>query len=226
MKTEVLEAKYREEIGRNKIKGLKKEGMIPSIIYGNKSTPIPITLEQKELLKVYQNSAFGRNTLISFKIKNGSKVSEETVISHIVTLHPVSKQIIHVDFLKIDLKKEITAEAPLRLEGTSAGQKLGGILIQNTRTVTVSCLPTDIPEYIEVDISQIEVGESITVGDLDTNDTFKVLTDPTGMVVHVEAPKVEQESTDDEDGAEEGETAEGADGTATEGAAAAEGASG
>ncbi len=186
MQIKELDVLLRTELGKNKVNKLKAEGLIPSIIYGENEEPLPITVNLRELNKVYKA---GKNVIIKLNVKGGEKVTEQTVISHQIEIDRIKQRIIHVDFVRINLEKPIEMSVPIKFTGISIGAKLGGILIHNMDKLDIKCLPHLIPDHIEIDITTLEAGKSIKVKDLRVSEGLQILTGDEETVVNVAAQK-------------------------------------
>ncbi len=160
-----LGAKAREDVGKGASRRLRRlEGGVPAIVYGGDKDPQNITVEHKELIKHLEQEAFYSH-IITLNIDKAS----ENVILKDLQRHPAKEQILHVDFLRIDPSKKLTLNVPLHFinEASSPGVKLGGGLVSHSMTqIEVSCLPKDIPEFIEVDLGEAEVGTVIHISDI------------------------------------------------------------
>ncbi len=159
MKTLDLSAAVRKETGKTFAKNMRKSALIPANIYGGEQN-LMISLDEKELMKaIYTPNVYIVNLNVEGKVY--STVIKET------QFHPVSDKILHVDFLQISDKKKITIGLPIVLEGQSEGAKQGGKLVQVVRKVRVSGLAKDLPESIIIDVTNLGLGKSIMVGDLE-----------------------------------------------------------
>lgn len=159
MKTLDLSASVRKETGKTFAKNMRKSALIPANIYGGEEN-LMISLDEKELMKaIYTPNVYIVNLNVEGKVY--STVIKET------QFHPVSDKILHVDFLQISDKKKITIGLPIVLEGQSEGAKQGGKLVQVVRKVRVSGLAKDLPESIIIDVTNLGLGKSIMVGDLE-----------------------------------------------------------
>ncbi len=192
METPVLDVEVREELGKNKVKRVRAEGLVPCVIYGEKGTPFAIKCDLKAVKKIYKT---GKNQVIKLAIKGHPTLTEESVISQAISVNAISQTIIHIDFLKVDLSKEVQTEVPVRLVGLSPGVKLGGILIHNIHKLGIKCLPNQIPSHIDVSIADLQMDKAIKVKDVVVSNGIKVITTPEEIVVHVEAPSGSEDAT-------------------------------
>ena len=163
----VLQAKERKEFRRSELRKLRKEGQIPGIVYGSQSNNTPIYLSESELLKIIKD--VGRNGVISLDV-NGQK---ENVILTDYQSDPLKKELMHIDFLAVDMSKEVTATVRLVLTGTAAGVKDGGVMQQSLHEVSVKTTPDLIPSSIDVDVTNLQVAETITIKDIGGNQSYQ-----------------------------------------------------
>jgi large subunit ribosomal protein L25 len=191
MKEVALSAQSREAATKGHARRVRMEGMIPAIVYGPEFKPTPVSVEEKALRAAFR-SAGGGNAL--FNLATDGKQTK--VIVREVQRDPVTSRVIHVDFHAISMTKPLHISVPIHYIGTATGVKNeGGILQLVERVLEISCLPTNIPEFVEVDVTNLAIGDSIHVRDLnlpgvnimaDKDRTLVVVTAPT--VIKVETP--------------------------------------
>ena len=193
MDIQELEVQKRRDTGKGVARKLRAKGHIPAICYRKEFDPIPLSLEKKNLEKLLSYSS-GQNILMNLNIKDEQGAGDQqTVILKDAQKNHMS-ELIHVDFLVVLLTEAITVEASLRFIGEPVDvAREGGLVQQLKRTIDVECLPTNIPEYIDVDISQLSIGESIHVEDIVVPEGIRVLSDPKETVVILTAPAAEEE---------------------------------
>lgn len=185
----VLEATPRDTFGKNEARRVRAKGLIPAVIYGGQATPEgkPIAVDPKVLMRILHSES-GVNTLISLKLDG----SESRVLVKEYQVDPVEHKLLHADFYRIALDKVMTVTVPIVLRGEAPGVKQqGGIVDFVHREIEVECLPTDIPEKIEVDVSELMMNQAIRVRDLPENPKWKATSEADTMIVHVVAPKAE-----------------------------------
>jgi large subunit ribosomal protein L25 len=213
MGTVKLNAKLREEAGKGPSRRDRSAGMVPAVLYGEEEAARHILLDYKEFYPVIHTAA-GGNVIIDLAIEWAHSADCKAIIKEI-QYHPVRRDILHVDFQHISMNKEITVLVPVEAVGTPEGVKKGGILEMIHREVEVTCLPANIPDVIELDVSALEVGDSLQVGDLKVTDA-EITDDPEATVVTILAPtKVEiptPAEAEEEEALAEGEAEEGAEG--------------
>ena len=199
MLQERIEVQIREELGKGAARALRRQGLIPGVVYGHNFGPITVQVELEELKRLLHHESI-ESMLIRMKL-NGR---EETVMIKEIQRHPVTYDILHVDFHRVSLTEEVTTRVPIELVGESIGVKEGGILEFLLRELEIRCLPTEIPEHIAIDISQMRIGDSLRVGDLKLKEGITVLDDPETVIVLIAAPVVREEIEEVEE-AEEAE---------------------
>ncbi len=186
-----LKVEPRTSVGRSAVRKLKARGVIPAIIYGGKDKPQPLQVSARDI-NAMMSHASGENVLVELEIA-GEK-SNRTALVQEVQHSPVSGDILHIDFHAISMDETIQAEVPLEATGIPNGVKnFGGLLEQSLRALTIECLPRDLPDRITVDVSQLNIGDSIHARQiqLPSGVTSKVPPDLTAFSVL--APTVEEE---------------------------------
>ena len=189
-----LDAKKRDGRGKNEARRLRGSGRIPAVVYGARKDGqapegVPVAVDPKEVLRILHSES-GANTLINLKL-DGS--GESRVMVRDYQLDPVTHQLLHADFYQLAMDKAIIVSVPIVIKGEPAGVKQqGGLLDFVTREIQVQCLPTDIPEHIDIDVSELMLHQSVRVKDLATDPKWKAITDGETMLVHVVVPKAEE----------------------------------
>ncbi len=197
MEKYVLKAEIREKSGKRYSKKLRKDGKIPGIFYSKDAQPVPFVCETSDL-KVIRDHESGVILLALGKKKINGLIRN-------IQYEPVSGRIIHIDVMGIDLKKEVVVEAHIVVKGTPVGVKTyGGILEHITRAIEIKCLPKDIPEQVEIDVSDLNIGHSIHAGDLNI-ENVKIISKPESVLVTVVPPTVIKEEVVEEEAVEEEE---------------------
>jgi len=183
-----LEAKRRDGTGTNRVRKLRLQGLVPAVVYGRGREPMPVIVEGKALRASLHTHA-GLNVLIDLSIVDGSR-SAATVMVREIQRGMFKRDIIHVDFHTIDLSEKVEAHVPLVFTGQAKGVvDDGGVLEIQLREVVVECLPTQIPESIEIDISALGVGDSLHVSDIKLPSEVTLVTSAEGAVATVVMPK-------------------------------------
>jgi len=192
-KSATLNAAVRATANRGEIKQLRRDGVIPAVIYGPKQDPTSLQIKTREI-EVLLGHAVGENILVDLAIDDGGNSTTTKALIQEVQHHPVTGNILHVDLMAVSMDEKITAHIPVEPTGTSVGVKsFGGLLEQGLRTFEVECLPADLPEVITVDISSLNIGDSIHVEGVKMPSGVVVLDNPDVTVFHVLAPRVEAE---------------------------------
>jgi large subunit ribosomal protein L25 len=185
----VVAAHSRTETGKNVNRRLRVKGLIPGVLYGSKQQAICVAVSPKEIVTILR-SASGANTLFDLELAG----TRRRVILKEFQLQPVNHQMLHADFYEVALDKILQIKVHIELHGTPIGVKTqGGVLDFVTRELEVECLPMNIPEKLLVDVSELEIGRHIRVSDIKVSDKVKVLTEADIVVVHVVAPRAEEE---------------------------------
>jgi large subunit ribosomal protein L25 len=191
----VLEATTRTRFGKNEAGRLRREGLLPSVLYGGatreggKPEAVSISVEPKALLRILHSQS-GANTIITLALGSESP----KVMLREFQLDPVSRELLHADFYRVAMDKAITVTVPLLLRGEAPGVKQqGGLLDFVHREIDIECLPTDIPEHIEVDVSELMLNQSLRLRDIIGSMKWKPVSEADLMLVHVVAPKAEVE---------------------------------
>jgi large subunit ribosomal protein L25 len=184
----VVSAKTREERGKNAARRLRRDGLIPGVVYGGKGGNIAVAVDPKVLRKVLRSET-GRNTILKLDITDKGATA---AILKSWQVDPVRENFLHADFYRIAMDVAIRVTVPVATKGEAIGVKTsGGILELVLREIEVECLPGDIPEKIEVDVSELEINRAVRVSALPVSAKVKILEDPDQVVVHVVSVKEE-----------------------------------
>jgi len=203
-----LEVTRRDGRGKNEARRLRAAGRIPAVVYGaHKDGQAPegvaVAVDPKAVLQILRSDA-GANTLINLKLDGG----ESRVMVRDYQVDPVSNRLLHADFYQLRMDRVMEATVPVVLHGESQGVKLqGGMLDFVNREIEVECLPADIPEHIDVDVTNLMLNEGIRVRDLPVDPKWKPLSDANLLLVHVVMPKAEESAQAAEEEAAAGEAA-------------------
>jgi len=188
-----LDAVKREERRKNEANRLRASGKIPAVVYGPRKDgkapeSVALAVDPKAVLRILHSDS-GANTLINLRVDG----TEARVMVKEYQLDPVTHALLHADFYQLAMDKAIVVTVPIALKGEPRGVKLqGGIVDFVTRDIEVQCLPADIPEHIDLDITELMVNQSLRVRDLPQSEKWKALTDGDTMLVHVVVPKAEE----------------------------------
>ena len=191
MNNPVVEVTRREKLGKNRSRRLRRGGQIPAILYGARRDTVPVSVDPEKLLEILRSES-GVNTIFQLNLKGTDKTRHVMIKDYQVD--PVRNHLLHADFLRVQMDEVMEVDVPVHLTGEAPGVKLdGGILEHVTRDVMVACLPTDIPEHIDADVSQLKIGDSIRVSDLPKVDTYRILSDLDQVLVVCSPPTKEEE---------------------------------
>ena len=213
MKSITINGSQRESVGKKATKALRNAGQVPCVLYGG-DKPFHFSAPELAFSKlVYTANA---HTVV-ITLDNGETLN---AVLQDLQFHPVTDRILHVDFYQLFEDKEIALDIPVHLVGNSKGVKNGGVLRRNNRKLRIKALPANLPDFIEIDITPLKIGDTVAGGDLPGGDYTFLQTDTT-VVCRVSTSRVAiEDEEDEEEGVEGEEGAEGAEGAAAEGAEA------
>jgi len=183
-----LQVELRTKIGRGPARRLRQTETIPAILYGPKTAPLPLAVPALSLLKLLRDMG-EESKLIRLVIGQGENRQMRQALIREVQTHPVRRRFLHVDFYEVPLDQPILVEVPVELDGESIGEKKGGTLNLIRRTLSVRCLPGEIPERVHIDVSGMDLGSSVHVGDLINRVPFELMDDKTTAVVSIAVPE-------------------------------------
>jgi large subunit ribosomal protein L25 len=208
-----LIAERRPAAGKGPAGRIRREGLVPAVVYGLGADNVSVSVSQRELVHILSGGS-GMNTLITLNIDG----TEELAIARQLQRHPVKGNVIHVDFVRVRADQTIQAEIPVHLTGEAEGAVRGGILEQLVHTLTVEAKPSDFPPSIEYDVAAMEIGSQVYVRDLVAPPGVTVLQSGDDLVAQISAPRVAEaeEGAEGEVAAVEGVPAEGAAAPAAE----------
>ncbi len=192
----VLEAKKRIMKGKQGVRKLRNQALIPAILYGRGKESVSLEINEKDIKKII-NTGSWESVVIDLKVEGDNEVTN--VIIKDIQVDPIKRNLLHLDLCEISLKEKIKVHMHIETVGEAPGVKSnGGILEHITREIEIECLPTKIPESIKIDISALEIGDAITVGGLAVSDDIKIITDQERVVVKVIPPTVLEEKIEEE----------------------------
>jgi large subunit ribosomal protein L25 len=209
METTTLKATRRTDNGKGPARRLRASGKIPSVAYGRGMTTEPLAIVREDLRSILRSER-GFNSIIKLEVEDGNSYH---VMVKEVTVHPLSRQLLHADFIQVAADQLIFVEVPFRTVGRSKGEQEGGTLLSNVRTLPMRCLPSQIPAVIEYDVSHLMIDDDVKVSELTLPEGLEVLLPPERRVVSVKPPRVIEAEEAAAAGAE-GAPAEGAEGAA------------
>jgi len=205
----ILTVEERSIRGQGGARRMRRAGRLPGVVYGGEEAAVAISVDTRSVHKVLRSER-GVNTLLTLRFEGSGQTCKALIRE--VQADPLHDGLLHADFLRISMTQEIQIPVHLEFEGTAAGVKTqDGVLHVVRHEIEISCLPGDIPESIHVDVSELEIGDEIRIGDLPLPEGVNLDSDPARMVVHVVPPtrvEVEEAAAEEEEAVEE--AAEGA----------------
>ena len=196
-----IKVKVRKSVGNGPARALRRQGKIPAVLYGPKTEPIMLSVDIKDIEQIIKQGGIGQ-ALLNLVIQNGKAVTKPAMIKELQT-HPVSGKFLHIDFYEIDMQRKIRVGVPIVTKGNSIGVESGGLLQIIRRELEVLCLPTQIPDAIEVNVTDLDIGDSLHVDEIQLEGDVEIPTDVNFTVITVVAPKVEIEVAEEEEELEE-----------------------
>ena len=196
-----LIVKKRDLEGSSNARRLRKTGFVPAVVYGDEKEPVSVKIDTHAFGQLLHHHA-SESLLIDIEIEDEGTLS---VLVKDVQHHPVSDDILHVDLMRVSANKPIAVDISLELVGEAAGVQAGGVVDHVMHAIGVECLPGDLVETFEIDISALEIGDALHVSDLKLGAKFKILVDGEAIVATVAAPKVDVEEDEVSDAAAEPE---------------------
>ncbi len=196
-----LKAKIRTSVGNGPARVLRRDDKVPAILYGPKTEPILLSVDVKDIELILKKGGIGQ-ALLNLVIQNGKEASRPAMIKEF-QVHPVSGQFLHIDFYEIDMERKIRVGVPVVTVGHPIGVEQGGLLSIIRRELEVLCLPTQIPESIEVDVRDLDIGDSVHVDEIQLPGDVEISADINFTVLTVLTPKVEAEPEEEEEELEE-----------------------
>lgn len=204
----VLEVESRDDTGKNACRRMRADGRVPGNVYGLDRPPFKVAVNPRRIDEVLRLGS-GVNTIFALALK-GETRKREAMIKEIQR-DPITERPLHIDFVRVDPTRTLHVSVPIQLTGIPTGVKNdGGILDFVHREVQIECLPANIPEHLDVDISELHINQHVAVKDLGVGADFTILDDPEQIVAVVAAPRAEEEVAvaEDADAAAEPEVAE------------------
>lgn len=197
-----LTVEKRDEMGSGAVGRLRKAKSIPAVVYGKKFTPINVKIDNKNIM-VLKKIDYSENTLISLSLKGASE--KLSVLIKDFQIHPLTEEVVHIDFINVSLTDKIKVKVPIHLKGESEGVKAGGILESILKDLDIECVPTAIPESIDIDVSALKVGDNIHVSDIKAPAGSKILNPEKDVILSIVVPVAEEEAAAVEPGPTEPE---------------------
>ncbi len=197
-----LNAITRTTTGNGPARRLRQEGLMPAVLYGRGTAPIALTINTRELEHALKSGSVAQS-IFRLTIDGEKKTPRSVMIKELQT-HPTSRDLLHADFYEIDMKRKINTQVPVAITGKSRGVEDGGTLQLVRRELDVICLPGAIPSEITIDITELGIGDSIHVEELDLPEEIEIPHDVDFTIVTVVAPTLEEEPEEEEGEEEEG----------------------
>ncbi|MFC3882068.1 50S ribosomal protein L25/general stress protein Ctc [Bacillus songklensis] len=203
----LLKATERKDLKHSTTTRLRKQGNFPAVVYGNKVESKPISINSADFIKAIRES--GRNGVLTLTVDN----DKFSVMLHDIQTDPLKREVLHADFQVVDMSKEVEVDVNIVLTGDAPGVKEGGVMQQAIHQVSVRALPQDIPSSIEIDVSNLQIGDTVTVENIDTNGKYELNHEPSETIASILPPKQEEdidsgEQQDELDEAEKTENTE------------------
>jgi large subunit ribosomal protein L25 len=186
-----VNVEVRSGTGKGGSRKVRAAGKVPGVVYGLKVEPITVTFNEKELLTSLDKEK-RRNTVLELSITGDGKSEKVTAMLREAQINPLSRRLVHVDFLRVDLDTEVHVTVPLVLTGKAIGTTNGGNLHQSLHVIPVAAKPAAIPTKLEVDVTPLEIGDALHVSDLKLGEGVRALLDPRDAIASVVAPKAEK----------------------------------
>ena len=186
-----VNVEIRGGIGKGGSRKVRAAGKVPGVVYGLKVEPITVTFNEKELLTSLDKEK-RRNTVLELSITGDGKSEKVTAMLREAQINPLSRRLVHVDFLRVDLDQDVTVTVPLILTGKAVGTVNGGNLHQSMHAILIAAKPAAIPTKLEVDVTPLDIGTALHVSDLKLGEGVRALLDPRDAIASVVAPKAEK----------------------------------
>lgn len=192
----VINVEMREERGSNASRRMRRDGLVPAVVYGGGIDAAAIVVNRKTVIELLKKGDAGENSI--FNLTVGDK-KRHAMIKH-MDVDPTTGIIQHIDFVRVDMTEKVTVNVPIEIVGVPVGVKnQGGILDFVTREVSVECLPGDIPDHLELDVSKLSIGDHLEVSALELPPGVEMMEDEDRVLVGVAAPRLEEEDEDEEE---------------------------
>ncbi len=193
----LLSAQIREHKGKQFAKKMRRNNQMPAIFYSANTTPLMLAIDYAELNKLMRRTE-GDNIILGLQIKSNKGSDSKTVIMKELQIDPIKNTYLHADFYEISMDKEITIDVPIHLINTPKGvAQNGGILQHTRREITISCLPNNLVEFIEVDVAELDIGDTIQIGDIHLPEGLKAIQDASLTIAVVFAPTISAEKEEE-----------------------------
>ncbi|MBW1614045.1 MAG: 50S ribosomal protein L25 [Deltaproteobacteria bacterium] len=192
-----LDSKKRTMTGKGSARKLRSGGRLPGILYGPNTSPIRLSLDYKQFQKTLRERS-AENIIFALRIDSNGKNQPKRVMIKEIQKDPVTREYLHVDFYEISMEKELEVDIPVYLVNTPIGVKGGGILEHIRRELKISCMPKNLIDKIEVDVSGLDIGQSLHIEDINLAPGLKSIEDGDLTIATVVAPTIEKEKVEEE----------------------------
>ncbi|MDQ0352656.1 large subunit ribosomal protein L25 [Alkalibacillus filiformis] len=199
----VIQAKERPDTRNSVTKTIRAEGFVPAVVYGKGKEPVTISVESMDLVKKVRDE--GRNAVFSLQIEGGKSLD---AMLYDYQKDSIKQDLTHIDFYLVDMSTEVDVEVTINIDGESKGEKEGGVLQQTLHTLNIRTTPNKIPDEITIASAELDIGDSVTVGDLKTTQDYEILDDDESTIVTVLPPQQADVPEVGEEGAAADEQAE------------------
>jgi len=198
MEEMVITAEIRKEKGKSAIRKIRKQGYIPAILYGKDTSTVMLTIFEREWKRLSKN--LKKTSILKMQLKKNGQIEDLSVMVKAIQKEVYKDNILHIDFLHISMGRKVEVEVPIHLTGQAKGIVNNGVVEQHLRTIVVECLPVRIPEKIDVDVTELDIGDSIHISDLSrAYPELKFLEHPEVAVVTVIPPETGEEARVEEE---------------------------
>ncbi|HUV78392.1 MAG TPA: 50S ribosomal protein L25/general stress protein Ctc [Desulfobacterales bacterium] len=197
-----LKTNIRTTVGNGPARRLRQTGQIPAVLYGPKTESVLLSVNKNDLDLVLKKGRSGQ-IILNLVIQNNGETYTRPAMIKELQVHPVSRNYLHIDFYEIDMDRKITVGVQVVITGTSVGVERGGILQIIRRELEVKCLPFEVPESIEIDVTDLDMGDSVHVKDISLDGEVEFLGESNLTVVTILMPKIEEEPEAEEEAEEE-----------------------
>ncbi len=189
MNEQTIKAERREETGSSAARRLRRNGKIPAVVYGHKEDAVPIQLDAEDVNQIFAH----RMMMVSLKT---GRTTDQVLVKE-VQLDPFGEEILHLDFERVAMDEVVEIECPVEFVGTPKGAAAGGVTEHPVTDLTVQCLPGDIPENISVRVSELEIGDTIIVGDIEAPEGVEIITEPEAVLITIRPPEELEEEEEE-----------------------------
>ena len=200
----VLAARVRKSKGKGAARRLRRNNQIPAIFYGPKTEPIMLAVDYPELERILRHGS-GENVLLDLQVQSEQGTETRRVMLKELLVDTIKDTYLHADFCEISMDKELTVDIPIRLINTPAGVSLGGILQHVRRELAISCMPDKLVDYLDLDVADLEIGDSLHIRDIELPEGIKLVDEDHLTVALVAAPTIQDEEEEEEEEEVEGE---------------------